>query len=117
MSKPNTLRQANKVLRDCISKLSAASLRIIASLDLGTVLREAVESACELTGARYGVIATIDESGQVQDVVTAGFTAEEERRLADWPNGVQLFEHFRDLAGPLRLRGPARLHSVTRIFY
>ncbi|MYC80816.1 MAG: response regulator [Acidobacteria bacterium] len=113
MSKPNTLRQANKVLRDCISKLSAASLRIIASLDLGTVLREAVESACELTGARYGVIATIDESGQVQDVVTAGFTAEEERRLADWPNGVQLFEHFRDLAGPLRLRDlPGYIQSL-----
>ncbi|MDE2667741.1 MAG: response regulator [Acidobacteriota bacterium] len=104
MPNPDTLKRENEALRDCISKLSAASLRISASLNLATVLREAAESACELTGARYGVIATIDESGKIQDVVTAGFTPEEERRLMDWPNGVRLFEHFRDLPGPVRLR-------------
>ena len=98
------LKRENEALRDCISKLSAASLRISASLDLGTVLREAVESACALTGARYGVIATVDDSGQIQDVVSAGFTPEEDRRLEDWPDGLQLFAHFRDLPGALRLR-------------
>ena len=35
----------------------AVSLRIGASLDLETVLREVVESACALTGAHYGAIA------------------------------------------------------------
>ena len=104
MPNPDTLKRENEALRDCISKLSAASLRISASLNLATVLREAVESACELTGARYGVIATIDESGKIQDVVTAGFAPEEERQLLDWPNGVRLFKHFRDLSGPVRLR-------------
>ena len=110
---PDSLKRENEALRDCISKLSAAGLRVSASLDLGTVLREAVEGACELTGARYGVIATIDELGQIQDVVTAGLTPEEERRLMDWPNGVQLFEHFRDLSGPVRLRDlPDYLQSL-----
>ena len=104
MPNPDTLKRENEALRNCISKLSAASLRISASLNLATVLREAVECACELTGARYGVIATIDESGKIQEVVTAGFTPEEEGRLLDWPNGVRLFEHFRDLSGPVRLR-------------
>ena len=104
MPNPDTLKRENEALRDCISKLSAASLRISASLNLATVLREAGESACELTAARYGVIATIDESGKIQDVVTAGFTPEEERRLLDWPDRVRLFEHFRDLSGPVRLR-------------
>ena len=104
MTNADTLKRENEALRDCISKLSAASLRIIASLDLGTVLREAVESACALTGARYGVIATVDDSGQVQDVVSAGLTPEEDRQLADWPDGLQLFAHFRDLPGALRLR-------------
>ena len=103
MTNPDTLNRENEALRDCISKLSAASLRIIASLDLGTVLREAVESACELTGARYGMIATIDESGQAQDYVTSGFTPEEDRRLKAWSEGWQLFGHFRDLPGPIRL--------------
>ena len=117
MTKPDTLKRANEALRDCISKLSAASLRIIASLDLGTVLREAVESACELTSARNGLIATVDDSGQVQDVVSAGLTPEEDKQLADWPDGQQLFAHFRDLPGSTETSGPARLHSVTRLFH
>lgn len=28
---------------------------------------------------------------------------DEHRRLAEWPDGQRLFEHFRDLPGPLRL--------------
>ena len=104
LTNPDKLRRENEALRDRISKLSAASLRISASLDLGTVLREAVESACALTGARYGVIAIIDDSSRGHDYVTCGFTPEEDRRLANLPEGPQLFEHFRDLSGPLRLR-------------
>ena len=51
-------------LRERASKLSAASLRIGASLDLGTVLREVVDGARALTGARYGVIAAVGEVGE-----------------------------------------------------
>ena len=93
----------NAALRARISALSAASLRISASLDLETVLNEVVESARALTGARYGAIATIDEAGAAQDFVTSGFTAEEHRKLVEWPDGPRLFEYFRDLPGPLRL--------------
>ena len=50
---------------DRISRLSAAILRISQSLDLATVLEEVVESARALTGARSGVITTIDEQGEV----------------------------------------------------
>ena len=32
-----------------------------------------------------------------------GFTEEEHRRLAEWADGPRLFEHFRDLEGPLRI--------------
>ncbi len=71
----------NKVLRARLSALSAASLRINASLELETVLKEVVESARALTGARFGAIATIDETGTSRDFVTSGFTEEERRRL------------------------------------
>ena len=77
--------------------------RIGASLDLETVLKEVVESARALTGARYGAIATIDEAGVPQDFVTSGFTADEHRKLVEWSDGPRLFEYFRDLPGPLRL--------------
>ena len=103
----------NEALRARISALSAASLRISASLDLETVLNEVVESARALTGARYGAIATIDEAGAPQDFVTSGFTADEHRKLLEWPDGPRLFEYFRDLPGPLRLADvPEYLRSL-----
>ena len=52
MKSQDELRRENEMLRDRISRLSAASLQITASLELTTVLREVVESARALTGAR-----------------------------------------------------------------
>ena len=104
MKSPDELRRENEALGDRISRLSAAILRISASLDLNTVLHEIVDSARALTGARYGVITTIDDAGQLQDFVSSGFTPAEHQQLADWPDGPRLFEHLRDLPGALRLR-------------
>ena len=97
------LRRENEALRERISALSTASLRISASLDLETVLREVVESAQSLTGARLGAIATIDEAGAPQDFVTSGITEAEHRAIVEWTEGPRLFEYFRDLEGPLRI--------------
>ena len=104
MTSTDELRREIEALRNRISTLSAAVLRISASLDLGTVLREVVDSARALTGARYGVITTVDEAGQAQDFVTSGFTPEEHQQLAAWPDGPRLFAHFRNLPGAVRLR-------------
>ena len=109
--KSDELRRENAALRERMSRLSAAILRISASLDLDTVLREIVESARALTGARVGVIATVDENGQVRDFVTSGFTAAEQQQLAAWPDGQRLFAHLRDLPGPLRVPD---LHDYVR---
>ena len=60
---------------------------------MGTVLHEVVESARALTGARYGVITTIDAAGELcRTFVTFGFTADEHLLLAAWPDGPRLFE-------------------------
>ena len=113
MKSREELNQENRALRDRITKLSAASLQISASLDLTTVLSEVVESARALTGARYGVIVTIDEAGQVQDFVISGFTPEEQQKMVDWPDGPRLFDHFRNLEGALRLRDlPSYVRSL-----
>ena len=77
---------------DRISRLSAAILRISASLDVATVLREAVEGACALTGTRSGAVATVDERGEVQDFVTHTFGTRRSRsgwRIARWKNQKQ----------------------------
>ena len=97
------LRQRIEMLEARISNLCAAVLRVSASLDLETVLREIVDSARTLTGARYGVIATVDEAGAPRDFFFSGFTPDEQRELAAWPDSVRLFEHLRGLPGPLRL--------------
>ena len=116
MKRPGRAERDDKAPRDdtsrlSTSRLSAAILRINASLDLDTVLRETVESARALTDAHYSVITTIDKSGQVQDFVTSGFTPEEHRQMAGWPDGPRLFERLRDVTAPLRLPD---LHAYIR---
>ena len=91
-------------MRHRISALGAAAVRVSATLDLDTVLTEVVESARGLTGARYGVIATVDDAGvPTRESVFSGFTPEEEQALFAWPDSGRLFEHLRRLPGPLRL--------------
>ena len=98
-------------LRDRLSRLSQASLRINESLDFDTVLQGVLDSACSLTGARYGVITLLDESGQVQDFVSSGLTAEEHRRFTDLPEGMMFFQYLSNIQEPLRLRD---FHSHIR---
>ena len=97
------LREQNEALRQRLASLSAAVLRINASLDPDAVLQEVVDSARALTGARYGLIVTLDDAGRPQEFVTSGLTADERNQLTAWADGPRLFEHFRGLAGPLRL--------------
>ena len=102
-----------EALRARISSLSAAILRISASLDLATVLQEVVDSARALTGARYGIIATLDWAEQPLDFISSGFTPEERAQLVAWPEGPRLFEQFRDLEAPLRLDDlPGYVHAL-----
>ncbi|MCY3737048.1 MAG: ATP-binding protein [Gemmatimonadaceae bacterium] len=106
-------QQESEAQRDLVARLSAAILRINASLEPDTVLREVLDSARALTGARYGVITTVDEAGQVQDFVSSGIGPEEHRQLAGWSDGPRLFEHFRAQPGALRLDDlPAYVRSL-----
>ncbi len=105
------LERENEALRARLSRLSEASLRINESLDFETVLQRVLDSACSLTGARYGVITLLDESGRIQDFVYSGLTPEESRRFAEFPNGMLFFEYLSSIGEPLRLRD---FHSYVR---
>lgn len=91
-------------LREVLSRLSEASLRISESLDVDTVLREVVAGACALTGAGIGGITTRDRSGQMLDFVTHGLRPGEHRQLLDLPQGVRLWDYLREVAEPLRVK-------------
>ncbi len=97
------LRREIEALRERVSRLSAAVLRASASLDLDTVLQEVLDAARALTGARYGVIATVDGAGRIEEFVTSGFTSAEKDEMVAWSDGPRLFEHFRGLAAPIRV--------------
>ena len=113
MNESNEIDSEIQALRERLSTLSAAVLRVNSSLDLDTVLREILASTRDLAGARYGVITSIDETGQPQDYVTSGFSPDEERQLMGWPPGLRFFEHLRDLPGPLRLTDlPTYIRSI-----
>ena len=89
--------------RERDSSLSEAMLRIGASLDLDTVLREIIDSARALTGARLGVIATVDARGTPNDAYFSGISPEKQRELLAWPDSVHLFRHLQEQPAPLRI--------------
>ena len=104
MENTDTLKAEIKTLRERFSRFSEASLRISESLDVDTVLREVVASACSLTGAGYGGISTMDRSGQFQEFVTHGLKSKEHQQLLELPNGSVLWEYLREITQPLRLK-------------
>ena len=105
--------QGLQAARERDATLRAAVLRIGVRLDLDTVLREVVDGARALTGARYGGITTVDGDGQPRDFVTSGFSPDEHRAMETWPDGLRLFRHLRELPAPLRLPD---LDAWTRSF-
>ena len=111
MKNAGDLARENEALRERLSRLSEASLRINESLDFEAVLQGVLDSACSLTGARYGVIALLGASGRIEDSVTSGLTSEEHRRFMDFPEGMPFFEYLSSISEPLRLQD---FHSYTR---
>ncbi len=103
MVQPDQREQEFKALRERLSRLSQASLRINESLDFDTVLQGVLDSARTLTSARYGVMTLFDDGGQVQDFLTSGLTAEETERLWLMPEGVSIFESLTCISEPMRV--------------
>ncbi len=72
-------------------------------LDLDTVLREVVDGARTLTGARIGGLTTLDHEGRLQDFITSGLTPEEHEAVLTLPGGPELFAYLSNLPQPVRL--------------
>ena len=110
MNKSNKVESVIGALRERFPGLSAAAQRVSSSLDHGTVQYGIMASTCELTGARCGMITTMDEPGRPQGFVTAGWSPDEERLLMEsFPRA--LLRPPCDFPGPLRL---AHLRTYIR---
>lgn len=102
MGRAGELQREITALRERLSRLNEASLRINESLDLNVVLRELVESARALTGAGYGGITTLDDDGRLLEFVSSGFTEDEYHQVLSLPDGQRVFEYLSAVPEPLR---------------
>ena len=90
------------MLRARMLGLTDAILRISEDLDVDVVLQEVVDTARELTGARYGAIATLDDAGGLQDLVLSGLSPGQQQKVVGYDRGWELFAYLRDAREPLR---------------
>ena len=112
LQNPNDLLNENQALRERLSRLSEASLRITEDLDLDIVLQGVVDGARSLTGARMGGITALDEQGQLQDFITSGLTPEEHQRFVDLPGGPEFFAYLSMIPRTAPAGGLLRPHHV-----
>ena len=102
-----------EALKERLSRLSAASLRINESLDFDQVLQGALDSARSLTSARYGVMTLLGNGGMVEDFLSSGLSGEESERLWLMPEGPRIFQALTDISEPMRIPDlAARVHAL-----
>jgi signal transduction histidine kinase len=99
----SNLRDENQRLRQRLVLLSGLGRRIASSLDPNRVLQQVIDSACELTDARYGALGVFDIRGRVEKFVTHGLSDEERERIGSLPEGLGILGWLQDLQEPLRL--------------
>ncbi|MCW2845489.1 MAG: hypothetical protein JWN22_3405 [Nocardioides sp.] len=74
-------------LQGTAQALLDAVLAISSDLDLRSVLTRIVESAAQLTGARYAALGVIGNDGDLVEFVTTGLTEHERALIGDLPRG------------------------------
>ena len=97
-------RSEDERLRARLSGLIDAILRISEDLDLDIVLQEVADSARSLTDARYAAITTVDDAGNVQDLLVSGMAPEQEEEVFSFPQGHALYLYLSSLREPLRTK-------------
>ena len=103
LEEADSLRRENEALRDRLSRLSKASLRITEYLDHDAVLQGVIDEARLLTDARYGALVAFGAPGSIETLITSGITPEERGRLGDLPKGLGLLQYLNEVEEPLRL--------------
>ena len=92
---------------DRLRRLVDVGIALSSELSLETLLRQLIETAVELTGARYGALGVIDRLGTgLEQFITVGIDAELQATIGELPRG-------RGILGVLiRERQPLRLEQL-----
>ena len=95
---------ALSVSEERLRALFAAGLAVTSELSLDALLQRLVETAAELTGARYAALGVIDPSGsELEQFVTHGIDAETRAEIGALPRGRGILGVLIRDATPLRL--------------
>ncbi len=87
-----------------LTRLIAAGRSLVAQLDLERVLAQLLETARELTGARYAALGVLDERRrELERFVTSGVDPATERAIGEPPRGRGILGVLIDDPRPLRL--------------
>ena len=91
------------MLQTRLSGLTEAIRHISEDPNLDTVLQRVADSARTLTGARYAAITTIDDAGELQDLLFSGLSAQQQETVVGYETGIELFKYLSGLRDPLRI--------------
>jgi signal transduction histidine kinase len=73
-----------------LAAVNEASLALSSELDLASVLQRVVDLSRDVTGARYGALAMLDDQGCIAEFLTSGMSREERERIGAPPEGKGL---------------------------
>jgi signal transduction histidine kinase len=89
---------------DRLRAMVGAGVVLASELSLDAVLQKIVETAAELTGARYAALGVLDPSGRtLERFIVTGLDAETQEAIGDLPHGRGVLGALIEDARPLRL--------------
>jgi signal transduction histidine kinase len=90
---------------DRLRRLVEVGIALSSELSLEALLQQLIETAVELTGARYGALGVIDRLGTgLEQFITVGLDAEGRAAIGDLPRGRGILGVLISDRQPLRLR-------------
>ena len=104
MNQARDLERENLQLRERMSRMGKAFLRINENLDFKSVLQGVLDSARSLADAKYGMMTLLEDGGRVQNCLSSGMTPNQTRRIWRKPENEVLFDRFGLTEEPVRLR-------------
>ena len=98
-------RPADQESFDQLRRLVETGISLSSELSLESLLQRLIETAVELTEARYGALGVIDSTGRgLEQFITVGIDAETHAAIGDLPRGRGLLGAMIQNEGPLRLK-------------
>jgi len=88
---------------DRIRDLVEAAAGVAGQVELSAILRSTVETATELTGARYGALGVLGDHGTLLDFVHIGMTDDQAKAIGHFPRGEGVLGTITRHAETLRL--------------